>query len=61
VVSSAITASGKVHQILPDIWKIASAGNDTQLARNLPVVRITEWEEPGGLPLAHLQRNCARP
>jgi hypothetical protein len=28
MVSSAIVASGKVGQILPDIWKIASAGND---------------------------------
>lgn len=42
VVSSAIIASGKVDQILPDIWEIASAGNDAQFARNLPVVRDTK-------------------
>ena len=38
VVSSAIIASGKVDQIPPDIWEIASAGNDAQLAGNLSVV-----------------------
>jgi hypothetical protein len=57
MVSSAIIASGKVDQILPDIRKIASAGDDTQLARNLPVVPDPEWEER---LLAHLQRNRAR-
>jgi hypothetical protein len=60
MVSSAIVASGKVGQILPDIWKIAFAGNDAQFARNLPVVRDTEYEPRGVLPLAHLQRNCPR-
>jgi len=38
VVSSEIIASGKVDKILPDIWEIASAGNDAQLAGNLSVV-----------------------
>src|SRR5439155_18667943 len=38
VVSSEIIASGKVDKILPDIWEIASAGNDAQLASNLSVV-----------------------
>ena len=55
MISSAIIASGKVDKILPDIWEIASASNDAQFARNLPVVRHTEWEERGVLPLAHLQ------
>ena len=55
MVSSAIIASGEVDQILPDIWKIASAGNDAQFARNLLVVRDTEQEQLGVLPLAHLQ------
>jgi hypothetical protein len=39
MVGSAIIARGKINQILPDIWEIASAGNCPQLACDLSVVR----------------------
>jgi hypothetical protein len=42
MVSSAIIASGKVDQILPDKWEMAFTRNDAQFARNLPVVRDSE-------------------
>src|SRR5438128_11667317 len=38
VVRSAIISDGKVDQVPPDNWEIASAGNDAQLAGNLSVV-----------------------
>jgi hypothetical protein len=54
VVSSAIIASGKVDKILPDIWKIAFAGNGAQLVGNFSVV-VAVLKAMHFAPLSHRQ------